>query len=66
MDLRLLDRLQTVDWSATQAVFDLACGTGRIGASQVNRNAQVAQQARAAAQVLLREATGSSEPNPAP
>ena len=31
MDLRLLERLQTVDWSAPQAVLDLACGTGRIG-----------------------------------
>jgi SAM-dependent methyltransferase len=32
MDLRLLERLQTVDWGAAQAVLDLACGTGRIGA----------------------------------
>jgi SAM-dependent methyltransferase len=32
MDLRLLDRLQTVDWSAPRCVADLACGTGRIGA----------------------------------
>ncbi len=32
MDLRLLDRLRTVDWSALQCVLDLACGTGRIGA----------------------------------
>jgi AcrR family transcriptional regulator len=39
---------------------------GAIGASQVNRNAQVAQQARAAAQVLLREATGSSERRSSP
>ncbi len=31
---------------------------GAIGASQVGRNAQVAQQARAAAQVLLKNATG--------
>ena len=31
MDLRLLDRLQTVDWSAPRRVLDLACGTGRIG-----------------------------------
>lgn len=31
MDLCLLDRLQTVDWSAPQVVLDLACGTGRIG-----------------------------------
>lgn len=32
MDLRLLDRLQTVDWAAPRLVLDLACGTGRIGA----------------------------------
>jgi SAM-dependent methyltransferase len=32
MDLRLLDRLQTVDWTALHNVLDLACGTGRIGA----------------------------------
>lgn len=32
MDLRLLDRLRTVDWSAARSVLDLACGTGRIGA----------------------------------
>src|SRR5262249_16674222 len=32
MDLRLLDRLRTVDWSAPRTVLDLACGTGRIGA----------------------------------
>jgi SAM-dependent methyltransferase len=32
MDLRLLDRLRTIDWSAPAAVLDLACGTGRIGA----------------------------------
>src|SRR5215207_10752438 len=31
MDLRLLERLQTVDWSAARTVLDLACGTGRIG-----------------------------------
>jgi SAM-dependent methyltransferase len=31
MDLRLLDRLQTVDWSAPRSVLDLACGTGRVG-----------------------------------
>ncbi len=30
MDLRLLERLQTVEWAAG-AVLDLACGTGRIG-----------------------------------
>jgi SAM-dependent methyltransferase len=32
MDLRLLERLRTVDWLAPRAVLDLACGTGRIGA----------------------------------
>jgi SAM-dependent methyltransferase len=32
MDLRLLERLQTVDWAAARRVLDLACGTGRIGA----------------------------------
>lgn len=32
MDLRLLERLRTVDWSVPRAVLDLACGTGRIGA----------------------------------
>jgi SAM-dependent methyltransferase len=32
MDLRLLERLQTVDWTAARAMLDLACGTGRIGA----------------------------------
>lgn len=32
MDLRLLERLRTVDWSAVRSVLDLACGTGRIGA----------------------------------
>ena len=31
MDLRLLDRLQTVDWAAPSLVLDLACGTGRSG-----------------------------------
>ncbi len=31
MDLRLLDRMKTVDWSAPKTVLDLACGTGRIG-----------------------------------
>jgi ubiquinone/menaquinone biosynthesis C-methylase UbiE len=32
MDLRLLDGLRTVDWSAPRRALDLACGTGRIGA----------------------------------
>jgi ubiquinone/menaquinone biosynthesis C-methylase UbiE len=31
MDLRLLKRLQTVDWKQAAEVADLACGTGRIG-----------------------------------
>ena len=31
MDLRLLERLRAVDWSALHSVLDLACGTGRIG-----------------------------------
>lgn len=31
MDLRLLERLRTVDWSALRFILDLACGTGRIG-----------------------------------
>ena len=31
MDLRLLDRLTTVDWARQSPVLDLACGTGRIG-----------------------------------
>jgi hypothetical protein len=30
MDLRLLDRLQTVDWFTPRCVLDLACGTGRV------------------------------------
>lgn len=32
MDLRLLARVQSVDWSAPRSVLDLACGTGRVGA----------------------------------
>jgi SAM-dependent methyltransferase len=32
MDLRLLERLRTVDWAAAREALDLACGTGRIGA----------------------------------
>ena len=31
MDVRLLERLRTVDWPRAQLVLDLACGTGRIG-----------------------------------
>lgn len=32
MDLRLLERLRTVEWFAARSVLDLACGTGRIAA----------------------------------
>src|SRR5262245_63128472 len=32
MDLRLLERLTSVDWRSARAVLDLACGTGRVGA----------------------------------
>ncbi|MBI3924470.1 MAG: class I SAM-dependent methyltransferase [Armatimonadetes bacterium] len=31
MDVRLLERLESVGWSQIQAAADLACGTGRIG-----------------------------------
>ncbi len=31
MDLRLLNRIQTVIWDQVQQAADLACGTGRIG-----------------------------------
>lgn len=31
MDLRLLERVGSVDWSAAGRILDLACGTGRIG-----------------------------------
>ena len=31
MDLRLLERLRTVDWSSAGRAADLACGTGRGG-----------------------------------
>jgi SAM-dependent methyltransferase len=31
MDIRLLERLTTIDWFAPRDVLDLACGTGRIG-----------------------------------
>jgi ubiquinone/menaquinone biosynthesis C-methylase UbiE len=31
MDLHLLERLTTVDWSAPGQILDFACGTGRIG-----------------------------------
>jgi SAM-dependent methyltransferase len=32
MDLRLLERLTTVDWPGSRRAIDLGCGTGRIGA----------------------------------
>jgi SAM-dependent methyltransferase len=32
MDLRLLARIETVDWTTAERVLELACGTGRIGA----------------------------------
>jgi SAM-dependent methyltransferase len=31
MDIRLLERLRSVDWSGVRVALDLACGTGRIG-----------------------------------
>lgn len=31
MDLRLLARIETVDWARADRALDLACGTGRIG-----------------------------------
>ena len=31
MDLRLLERIQSVAWAQAEVVADLACGTGRIG-----------------------------------
>lgn len=31
MDLHLLDRLESVDWSLARQILDLACGTGRVG-----------------------------------
>jgi SAM-dependent methyltransferase len=39
MDLRLLERLHTVDWAAARCVLDLACGTGRIGVWLKHRSA---------------------------
>jgi SAM-dependent methyltransferase len=39
MDLHLLDRLRSVDWSAPRDALDLACGTGRIGAWLKGRTA---------------------------
>lgn len=32
MDIRLFNRVTTVDWQAQKQILDLACGTGRIGA----------------------------------
>ncbi|MHC4991755.1 MAG: class I SAM-dependent DNA methyltransferase [Planctomycetota bacterium] len=32
MDLRLLDRLTCIGWSAVERAVDLACGSGRVGA----------------------------------
>jgi SAM-dependent methyltransferase len=31
MDLRLLERLRTVEWARAREALDLACGTGRMG-----------------------------------
>jgi SAM-dependent methyltransferase len=31
MDLRLLARIETLDWAGASGVLDLACGIGRIG-----------------------------------
>lgn len=39
MDLRLLERLRSVDWPAAECALDLACGTGRIGAWLRHRGA---------------------------
>lgn len=32
MDVRLLDRVTSIDWSGVTTALDFACGTGRIGA----------------------------------
>jgi SAM-dependent methyltransferase len=32
MDIRLLEGVKSIDWSAARDMLDLACGTGRIGA----------------------------------
>jgi SAM-dependent methyltransferase len=37
MDLRLLARLESVDWQAASNALDLACGTGRVGVWLKNR-----------------------------
>jgi len=39
MDIRLLEGLKSIDWSAAHEVLDLACGTGRIGAWLHKRSA---------------------------
>lgn len=39
MDLRLLERLRTVDWARAGRVLDLACGTGRGGVWMAARGA---------------------------
>jgi SAM-dependent methyltransferase len=41
MDLRLLERIRSVDWKTPAAVVDLACGTGRIGAWLARQGARV-------------------------
>ena len=40
MDLRLLARLETVDWQGAASVLDLACGTGRVGVWLKDRGAR--------------------------
>lgn len=32
MDLRLLERIEAIDWACAGRVLELACGTGRVGA----------------------------------
>lgn len=39
MDLRLMERLGSVDFAAAGEVLDLACGTGRVGAWLASRTA---------------------------
>lgn len=41
MDLRLMERLRSVDWQSLQSVLDLACGTGRIGVWLKKRSAAI-------------------------
>ncbi|MFQ5562502.1 MAG: class I SAM-dependent DNA methyltransferase [Parvularculaceae bacterium] len=40
MDIRLLERIETVDWAAPARALDLACGTGRTGRWLANKGAQ--------------------------